>query len=135
MQLRDVMTAEVDGIRSSDSFATAARKMAELDVGSLPVLDGGKLVGVVTDRDIVVRGLAKGAGGDTGIAAAMTREVVTCPPETDTHAAATLMGDKQIRRLYVCDGDKLVGVVALGDLAVETRGADAGAALKEISKP
>ena len=135
MQIRDVMTQSVAEIASSETLAAAARKMAERDVGSLPVTENGKLVGVITDRDIVVRGLAHGASADGKVSSAMTRDIVTCAPDADTHKAATLMGEKQIRRLYICEGEKLVGVVALGDLATETKGADAGAALREISKP
>lgn len=135
MKLTDVMTKDIISVSSHESLAAAARKMAEKDVGSLPVVDSGKLVGVVTDRDIVVRGLAENFDANSKVSSVMTTKVVTCKPDADAHQAAQLMGNEQIRRLYVCEGDKLVGVVALGDLAVEGKQADAGQALREISKP
>ena len=98
------------------------------------MLRDGRLAGIVTDRDIVVRAVARGAAPDTAIADAMSDGVVTLSPDMSVDEAARLMSDKQIRRLYVVDEDRLVGVVSLGDLAVDAETDDAGEALREISK-
>jgi len=109
--------------------------MAELNVGSLPVTDQGRLVGVITDRDIAVRGVARGLGEDAAVEVAMTANVVTCTGDTGVEAAAEMMRTNQIRRLYVMEGNNLAGVASLGDLALEAQAEDAGETLREISKP
>ena len=132
--IADVMTRDLVSIGKDATLQDAAAKMAKEDIGSLPVTDGKKLVGVVTDRDIVVRCVAKGAAASAKVSDAMTKDVTTCASSSDVHAAARLMGDKQIRRLYVMDAGELVGVVALGDLATEAPVEDAAKALKKISQ-
>lgn len=134
MKVQDVMSGDVACLSHGDSLQAAAAKMAEINVGSLPVIDGGKLVGVVTDRDIVTRCIATGAGADATVDAAMTRDVVTVSPETSIEDASQLMSDRQIRRIYVVDGDAVTGVVSLGDLALEAPSSEPGDALREISK-
>ena len=134
MDVRNVMSSDVASIESRDTLQAAAAKMAEINVGSLPVLRDGRLAGIVTDRDIVVRAVARGAAPDTAVADAMSDGVVTLSPDMSVDEAARLMSDKQIRRLYVVDEDRLVGVVSLGDLAVDAETDDAGEALREISK-
>jgi CBS domain-containing protein len=134
MDVRNVMSSDVASIETRDTLQAAAAKMAEINVGSLPVLRDGRLAGIVTDRDIVVRAVARGAAPDTAIADAMSDGVVTLSPDMSVDEAARLMSDKQIRRLYVVDEDRLVGVVSLGDLAVDAETDDAGEALREISK-
>ena len=134
MNVSDVMTKDVACLDCGDTLQAAAQRMAELDVGSLPVKEGDRLAGIVTDRDIVLRAVAKGASSDQRIDQAMTRDVVTISPGATVEEAAQLMSEKQIRRLYVTDGGDLAGVVSLGDLAVDARIDDAGQALKEISK-
>lgn len=134
MQLRDVMTRNPVSISKDATLQAAAAAMAEEDIGSLPVTDGARLVGIVTDRDIVIRALAKGEAATATVASAMTRDIVTCAPTIEVHSAARTMGDKQIRRLYVVENGDLVGVVALGDLAVEAPAGDAAQALKDISQ-
>lgn len=134
MQLRDVMTKDPVSISKDATIQEAATLMADEDIGSLPVIDGTRLVGIVTDRDIVIRSLARGEGADGKVSGAMTDKIVTCPPETEVRSAAAAMADRQIRRLYIVENGDLSGVVSLGDLAVEAPIDEAGQALKEISK-
>lgn len=118
MKVRDIMTASVDSIESADTIAYAARRMAEDDVGVLPVLSSGELVGIVTDRDIVVRGLAAGVHPDNSVSRIMTENVASCAPDDDIESVLALMSREQIRRMPVCnDRNELVGIVALADLA------------------
>ncbi|MFQ8432185.1 CBS domain-containing protein [Amaricoccus sp. W119] len=134
MRISEVMTANPDTAEAGDSIATVAARMESGNFGSLPVLDGGRLVGVVTDRDIVVRGVARGSGPDTPVRDVMTPDPVCVEPDSDVEAAAELMQEKQIRRLYVTEGDKLVGIVAMADVA--RQGADklSGETIEAISK-
>lgn len=134
MNVSEVMSGDVACLECKDTLQTAAARMAEINVGSLPVTDNGKLVGVVTDRDIVTRAVASGAGPDTAIESAMTGDVVTIAPNASVDEASRLMSDKQIRRLYVVDGDAIAGVVSLGDLALDAPSSEPGDALREISK-
>lgn len=118
MKVRDIMTASVDSIESADTIAYAARRMAEDDVGALPVLSSGELVGIVTDRDIAIRGVAAGIQPDAPVHRIMSEQVATCAPDDDIETALLLMGREQIRRMPVCDErDRVVGIVALADLA------------------
>jgi CBS domain-containing protein len=122
MQLRDVMTRHVTTARPDTTVAEAAEKMRALDVGPLPVCEGARVIGMVTDRDITTRAVA--AGRDprvTSVADIMTRDVFFCFEDQDVKEAATLMSDLQVRRLLVLDRDSnLAGIVSLGDLAVES---------------
>jgi CBS domain-containing protein len=138
MQVREVMTHNVECVSPTDTVQAAARKMKELDVGSLPVCDNDRLAGMITDRDIAVRVVAEGNNpSQYQVREAMTQEVIFCMEEEDVAKAARLMRDKQVRRLIVLNQDKrLVGIVSLGDLAVETRDAElSGNALEGISEP
>jgi CBS domain-containing protein len=118
MKVRDIMTATVDSIDSADSIAYAAQRMAEDDMGALPVLSDGKLAGIVTDRDIAVRGVAAGISAKAPIRRVMTENVATCSPDDDIETALALMSREQIRRMPVCNrDDEVVGIVTLADLA------------------
>jgi len=138
MQVREVMTRNAECIGPDASLKEAAERMKALDVGSLPVCDQGRLVGVVTDRDITIRCVADGHDPRTDhVRDAMTPEVYYCFEDNDVTDAAELMRVNQVRRLPVLNHDKrMVGIVALGDLAVEA-GAEpvAGHALEGISEP
>jgi CBS domain-containing protein len=122
MKLQDVMSRNVEVVRPDATIQEAARKMAQLNVGPLPVCDGERLVGMVTDRDITVRATAAGRDPKTTpIREAMTDKVIYCFEDQDVREAAQLIEEKQIRRLPVLNRDKrLVGIVSVGDLAVRT---------------
>ena len=138
MKLSEIMTHEVEVIPPECSLDQAARKMRELDVGLMPVCDGERLVGMLTDRDITVRAVAEGMDPrSTRVKDAMTPDVTWCFEDQDTDEAARLMKENQVRRLVVLNRDKrLVGILSLGDLAVET-GDDraSGETLEKVSQP
>lgn len=135
MQVSDIMTPDPETCSPGDTIRSVATKMAEGDFGSVPVVDGDRLVGVVTDRDIVVRGVAEGLGHDTEVEQVMTADPVCVSPDTDTEEAAEIMQEEQIRRLYVTDDDdRLVGVVALADIALAEDDNLSGETLEEISE-
>jgi CBS domain-containing protein len=138
MQLKDVMTPEVEVIAPEASIYEAAEKMSHLDIGPLPVCDGARLVGMLTDRDITVRAVA--AGRDprmTHVRDIMTPDVVYGFEDQDVEDAARLMEQYQIRRLPVLNRSKhLVGMVALGDLAVHAGTRPVAAeVLEQVSEP
>lgn len=137
LKLRDLMTPNVRTCSPDSSLSDVAKIMAEINSGFVPVSDGTRVVGVITDRDIVLRGVAKGIDlKGTPAKECMTTPAFTGSPEMDAHEAANLMADKQIRRLAICENDKLVGVVSLGDLAtVSIHVNEAGQALSNISEP
>jgi len=133
-----VMTANVKSLASADSIAEAARAMNELNVGVIPVCDAGKLLGVVTDRDIVIRAVAKGLDGQAALSGIMSKQVQTASPEDDLDDVLERMSDSQIRRMPVVDaGGALVGIVSLGDIAVKGSEdeAEVGQSLGAISAP
>lgn len=137
-QICDVMTRDVRTVCPDDSVQRAAQCMDELNVGSVPVIDGGKLVGMVTDRDITVRAVALGRDGErTKVSDVMSGNVRWCYDDQDIDDVLDEMRDTQIRRVPVLDREhELVGIVSLGDLAErgssEPRVAEA---LKDISTP
>jgi CBS domain-containing protein len=133
--INDIMTREVSTIQLSDALQTAAQRMRDLDVGVLPVCDGETLVGMVTDRDIAVRGVAAGLNpADALVADVMTDEVHSCSATDTVDTAMKQMGDAQVRRLAVLDSKRrIVGIVTLGDLATR-QSAPTDAALREISE-
>lgn len=138
MQLRDIMTADVERVHENVSLQEAAQKMRDLNVGLVPIYDGDRLVGMLSDRDITVRATAKGwSPAQTSVREAMTKNVVYCFDDQPAEEAATVMADHQIRRLIVLNHDKrLVGMVSLGDLATQaTSQAAAGQALTGVSQP
>ena len=128
MKISDVMTRDVQTIRPDQSAQDAARFMLKSEAGSIPVTDGDRLIGMITDRDIAVRGVAKGCGPDTPV-----RELMT-----DDHIAdvASRMSEAQVRRLPVVDdNEKLCGIVSLGDLSREADSDCASQALEGVSQP
>jgi CBS domain-containing protein len=133
--IADVMTPDVEVVRPEETLRDAARAMADLDVGSLPVCDGRKLVGMITDRDIAVRAVAEGKSVDTPVSEVMTDDVVWCNETDPVNDVLQQMGDAQIRRIPVIDANRnLVGIVALGDLALEEE-EEVDEALRDISMP
>jgi len=135
MQVQDLMTRDVAMINSDQTIQKAARLMAELDVGILPVGEGDRLVGMITDRDIAVRGLAKGKGPNTKVRDVMTPKVKYCFGDQDIDEIAMNMADIQVRRLPVLSRDKrLVGILSLCDIAVSDDSDQAVEALSGISR-
>jgi CBS domain-containing protein len=122
MLVRDVMTKGAECVRPTTPLHDAAQRMKDLDVGRLPVCEGDRLVGMITDRDITVRATAEALPPMLGqVGDVMTPDVVWCFEDQDVQEAAKLMKEHQIRRLVVLDRDKrLTGIVSLGDLAVES---------------
>ena len=138
MQLKEIMTRDVEVVHPEATLQEVARKMRDLDVGPIPVCDGTRLQGMVTDRDIAIRAVAEGRDpASTKVSEVMTPEIVYCFEDQDIDDAVRIMEEKQIRRLVVLNHDKdLVGIVSLGDLAVEGRNRGlAGEALERISEP
>lgn len=135
MKLKDIMSGDVQCVSPVASIHEAASTMRQLAVGSLPVCDGERLTGIVTDRDIVVRGLADGNGEQMTVQDVMTPGLVWCYEDEPVDTAAELMQERQIRRLPVLDANKrLVGIVSLGDLAVRANDEHlSGQTLEQIS--
>jgi CBS domain-containing protein len=138
MILKDIMTREVEVVHPNASLQEAADKMDALNVGPLPVCDGDRLVGMITDRDIIVRATAAAMDPRTArVRDAMTDEVIYAFEDQDVREAARLMEEKQIRRLVVLNRDKrLVGIVSLGDIATATQDErQTGEILERVSTP
>lgn len=137
MQIREVMTPEVTTVRPDSTLIEVAKIMREEDIGSVPVTDNERLLGMVTDRDIVVRAIVEGHDGlDRTAADVMSPDVHCCAAEDDVEDVLRDMGDQQVRRLPVVDdGQRLVGIVSLGDLSREAKPKQAGKSLKDISQP
>ena len=137
MQIKDAMTMGVEVVRPDETLQEAARKMKSIDVGPLPVCDGDRLVGMITDRDIIVRATAEGRDPKTTLVkAAMTPGVVYVYEDQDIEEAAALMKERQIRRLVVLDRTKrLVGILSLGDIAEEADEVTSGEVLERVSEP
>jgi CBS domain-containing protein len=136
MKVKDVMSRDVRVGNPGQSVREAAKLMADMDIGALPVAENDRLVGMITDRDIVVRAVAHGRGGDATIADVMTREVLYCFDDEELDDVARNMGDVQVRRLPVVSRDKrLVGIVSLGDLARSEDAAKVGEAVSHVSEP
>lgn len=137
MKVKDIMTKTIASLNPDDTIEHAAQLMNQHDVGSVPVCSGERLVGIVTDRDIAVRAVAKGENThNQHVSEIMSSNPIVGNPDMDIHAAAQMMSDRQIRRLPIVENNNLVGIVALGDLAVEPKLSDnAGDALSSISEP
>lgn len=137
-KLRDIMTRDVEIIAPKATVQEAAKKMQDLNVGALPVCDGDKLIGMITDRDLVMRVLAEGRNPTTvTVSEAISKDVVFCFEDDGVDKASQLMARHQIRRLPVMSSTKrLVGIVTLGDVAVHGKNSEAsGDVLQQISIP
>lgn len=138
MRLSHIMTGGVQTVGPGASLAEAAKKMASQDIGSLPVCSGErKLLGIITDRDITVRAVARGLDPiETKVQDVMTREVLSCRSDSPIEAACELMEARQVRRLVVIDEkDAPIGIVSLGDLALSLRENRSGGVLRRLSEP
>jgi CBS domain-containing protein len=135
MNIREVMTPDPRVIAPGETIQNAARIMREEDTGAVPVVENGKILGMVTDRDIVIRAVAEGTQLDKPVRDICSGDVVCATPDMSTRDASRLMAEHQIRRLPVVENDRLVGIVSLGDLAVkEGRDSRTGDTLEDISE-
>ncbi len=135
MNVSEVMTKQVETISPQQTIGDAAQLMQQLDTGVLPVGENDRLVGMVTDRDIVIRAVAQGRGPDAEVREAMTESVLYCFDDDSIEDAAKQMGEAQVRRLPVMNRDnRLVGIIALGDLALAADSGIVDAAITGISE-
>ena len=136
MKISEVMTRDVQTVQPDQTAREAASFMLREDAGSMPVTDGDRLIGMITDRDIAVRGVAKGHGPDTPIRELMSSGIVCARISDDIEEVATKMAEAQVRRLPVIDdNEKLCGIVSLGDLARDADEEAAEQALEGVSAP
>jgi len=138
MKIKDIMTRNVEIVHPDDTLQHAAQKMRERDIGFLPVYEGDQLVGVVSDRDLVLRGLAEGMSAKDTLGRDMvTSPVFSCYEDDDVKEAAKIMEKNQIRRMVVRDRNdkKVIGIVSLGDLATNTDKKMSGDVLQSVSEP
>jgi len=135
MKVKDIMTYSVEGVLSSDTVFQAAEKMKEKNVGVMPVFEQKKPIGMITDRDIVIRVIAeKRDPFSTNVTDSMTHEIIFCLEDMDIKRAAEIMEYKQIRRLLVENHDhQAVGIISLGDIAMSEPNELSGEVLREVS--
>ena len=133
--IKDIMSEDIECCSLLDNMYEVAVKMKELNVGAIPIVDEKRLVGMITDRDIVIRGVAEKNPGSTKVEKIMSDQLVTVTCDTTTNQAAKLMAEHQIRRLPVVEGENLIGIVSLGDFAThQLTDEQAGNALSDISE-
>jgi len=133
--IRDAMTPSPETVETSSTAVEAARRMKEADAGMIPVVQNGKLIGTVTDRDIAVRVVAEGKDPQTTtVGEIASKDVVTVGPDLDLGQALKLMARHQVRRLPVVEGDSLVGVIAQADLALKADEREVGETVEQISR-
>lgn len=132
----EVMTKNVQCCSPHDSLTAAAKIMRDINCGSIPVCEGKKVVGMITDRDIVINCIADGKDcSQAHCHDYMTSDVITCSPDTEVHECSRMMADHQIRRIPVVENGELVGICAIGDLAtINIHVNEAGEALSQISE-
>jgi len=138
MKVSECMSRDVQVCAPDHSIQDAARTMQEIDTGVLPVAENDRMVGMITDRDIAIRAVARGMGPETPVREAMSPEVLYCFEDDDIDEVAENMGEHQVRRMPVVNRDKrLVGIVSLGDISRSAEGRDgtAGRALSDVSEP
>ena len=135
-KVRDAMTPGVQSIAPAESLPKVATMMRENDVGSIPVVEGDRLVGIVTDRDIVARAVADSADlSTTTVGDVASRDVFTVGPDEDLDAARQLMAEQQVRRVPVVEDGRLVGILAQADIALAAGDRQTGDMLEDISRP
>ena len=137
MKIAECMTVDVETVTPDQPIREAAQFMLRADAGAMPVGEGDKLVGMVTDRDIAVRGVAAGRGPDTPVRDVMTDEVIYCFDDEEVEAVALKMSDRQVRRMPVLsrEDETLVGIVSLGDISRSEQSEAASVALDGITDP
>jgi CBS domain-containing protein len=136
MKVRQLMTSNPTVVKPDDMVSQAATLMKQEDCGSLPVVQNGRLVGIVTDRDIVIRAVAAGKDAkSTPVSAVMTADPATLSPDASDDEAEKLMAERQVRRLPVVEDGRLVGIIVTAQLARRGNTAELGETIKEISEP
>ena len=136
MQIKNIMTKDISTVSPDSTINKAAKIMKELNVGSVPVCEGTKPVGIITDRDIAIRNVAQGKGADVPVKNVMTKNVVYGSPDMSIDEAARIMADNQVRRLPVVENNNIIGIISLGDIAVDTTAdVEIADALSSISVP
>ncbi|MBI6873508.1 CBS domain-containing protein [Clostridium aciditolerans] len=137
MKVKDIMTGAVVSLNSTDSVERAAELMKEHNIGAVPVCEGDKVIGIITDRDIALRSVAAGEDSKSqSVREIMSSNPVTGTPDMDIQDASRVMSERQIRRLPIVDSENLVGMVSLGDIAVSPKlNEEAEQALSSISEP
>ncbi|AXG99727.1 CBS domain-containing protein [Deinococcus wulumuqiensis] len=135
--LKDIMTRDLTTVSGSATLREVAQKMKAEDIGNVLILDGDKLTGIITDRDIVIRAVADGEDTSAAVGQFATGDVFTMHCHTDVKEAARAMADRQLRRLPVTDhqSGELIGIVSLADLSTRTSGGADEKALEGISQP
>ena len=135
MKVSEIMTREPSTLAPTSTIGEAATIMRQDDCGSVPIVEAGRLVGIITDRDIVVRVLAGGKDAKTTrVSEAMTADPVTVSPDTSVDEAQKVMAERQVRRLPVVEDGRLVGLVVIGQVARRDSAKDVGQTLKEVSE-
>ncbi|TLS37659.1 CBS domain-containing protein [Pseudalkalibacillus caeni] len=133
--LSDIMSKQVQYCTPVDNVYEVAVKMKKWNVGAIPICEDGNLIGMITDRDLVIRGIAEKHPGSTKVTDVMSDKLITASPEMSAEEAAEIMAEHQIRRLPIVEESKLVGIISLGDLSLARNTKDdAGIALTEISE-
>lgn len=136
MQLKNIMTNNVSTVNPNSSVKDAATLMRDLNVGSIPVCNDKQPVGIVTDRDITIRNVADAGDANTPVSQVMSKDLIYGTPDMTEQEAANLMAENQIRRLPIVENNQVIGIIALGDLAVNNKSdMEAGKALSSISIP
>ncbi len=137
MKIAEIMSSDVQVVTPEQPIQEAARLMMSADTGALPVGDGERLIGMVTDRDITVRAIAEGRGPDTPVREVMSDKLLFAWDDQDVEDVAIQMSDAQVRRMPVLsrDGERLVGIVSIGDLATQGSEETAEVALSGVSAP
>ena len=136
MKISEVMTTNVETVTPNQTAKEAASFMLRANAGSIPVCEDDRVIGMITDRDIAIRGIAEGRGPDTPISELMSADIVCAREDDDTNDVAERMSSEQVRRLPVVDdNDRLVGIVSLGDLSREGPEQAAAMALEGVTQP
>jgi len=133
--VKDAMTSNPTTVESRTTVQEAARMMQSEDVGSIPIVEGERLIAIITDRDLATRVVAEGKGPETTVGEVASQDLVTIDPQQSLDEAARLMGEHQLRRLPVCEEDgKLVGILAQADVAQAGHDSLTGDVVQQISK-
>jgi len=135
-KISDVMSRDVQTVSPEATAQEAAGFMLQADAGAIPVTEGERVIGMITDREIAVRGVAQGRGPETPVRELMTEGAITASQDDDLAAVATLMSDAQVRRIAIVDkGQRLVGIVSLADVSRSDQGEAASLALSGVTDP